>query len=86
MSLLSGSGACVLRLSAAGAWLSAACIRAGARLSSADAWVSSAGTRPWLAAWRFRWGPVTYCTQRYRSYNPQTGTYLGNDGQRHHCP
>ena len=25
-------------------------------------------------------------TQRYRSYNPQTGTYLGNDGQRHHCP
>jgi len=55
--LLSGSGACVLRLSAAGAWLSAACIRAGAWLSSADAWVSSAGTRPWLAAWRFRWGP-----------------------------
>jgi hypothetical protein len=30
--------------------------------------------------------PVTYCTQRYRSYNPQTGTYLGTDGQRHHCP
>jgi hypothetical protein len=30
--------------------------------------------------------PVAYCTQRYRSYNPQTGTYLGNDGQRHHCP
>jgi len=48
--LLSGSGACVLRLSAA-------CIRAGARLSSTDAWISSAGTRPWLAAWRFRWGP-----------------------------
>jgi hypothetical protein len=30
--------------------------------------------------------PVAYCTQRYRSYNPQTGTYLGNDGQRHRCP
>ena len=30
--------------------------------------------------------PVAYCTQRYRSYNPQTGTYLGNDGQRHHYP
>src|SRR5271169_5455264 len=30
--------------------------------------------------------PVAYCTQRYRSYNPQTGTYLGTDGQRHHCP
>jgi hypothetical protein len=30
--------------------------------------------------------PVAYCTQRYRSYNPQTGTYLGTDGQRHQCP
>ena len=30
--------------------------------------------------------PVAYCKQRYRSYNPQTGTYLGTDGQRHHCP
>jgi hypothetical protein len=30
--------------------------------------------------------PVAYCTQRYRSYSPQTGTYLGTDGQRHHCP
>lgn len=30
--------------------------------------------------------PVAYCTQRYRSYNPQSGTYLGNDGQHHHCP
>ena len=29
---------------------------------------------------------VAYCTQRYRSYNPQTGTYFGTDGQRHHCP
>jgi hypothetical protein len=30
--------------------------------------------------------PVAYCTQRYRSYNPQSGTYLGIDGQRHPCP
>jgi len=30
--------------------------------------------------------PVAYCMQRYRSYNPQTGTYLGTDGQRHPCP
>lgn len=27
-----------------------------------------------------------YCAQRYRSYNPATGTYLGYDGQRHSCP
>lgn len=31
-------------------------------------------------------GDVQYCMQRYRSYNPNTGTYLGNDGQRHPCP
>ena len=29
---------------------------------------------------------VAYCTQRYRSYDPSSGTYLGNDGQRHPCP
>src|SRR5262249_46551723 len=30
--------------------------------------------------------PVAYCMQRYRSYDPQSGTYLGYDGQRHPCP
>lgn len=29
---------------------------------------------------------VSYCTQRFRSYDRATGTYLGNDGKRHHCP
>jgi BA14K-like protein len=29
---------------------------------------------------------VAYCMQTYRSYDPQSGTYLGNDGQRHPCP
>lgn len=23
---------------------------------------------------------------RFRSYNPQTGTYIGYDGRRHYCP
>ncbi|CAL78590.1 conserved hypothetical protein; putative signal peptide [Bradyrhizobium sp. ORS 278] len=27
-----------------------------------------------------------YCAQRYRSYDPRSGTYLGNDGRRHSCP
>jgi hypothetical protein len=30
--------------------------------------------------------PTAYCAQRYHSYDPATGTYLGNDGQRHPCP
>jgi hypothetical protein len=27
-----------------------------------------------------------YCKQRFRSYDPASGTYLGYDGQRHPCP
>lgn len=30
-------------------------------------------------------GDPTYCAQRYRSYDPATGTYLGFDGLRHPC-
>ena len=30
--------------------------------------------------------PTAYCMQRFKSYDPRTGTYLGNDGQRHPCP
>ena len=26
-----------------------------------------------------------YCAQRYRSYDPASGTYLGYDGLRHLC-
>lgn len=29
---------------------------------------------------------TAYCMQRYHSYNPRTGTYLGYDGRRHSCP
>ena len=29
---------------------------------------------------------VAYCTQRFRSYDPGSGTYLGFDGLRHPCP
>ncbi len=29
---------------------------------------------------------VSYCMQRFRSYDPGSGTYLGYDGYRHPCP
>jgi opacity protein-like surface antigen len=29
---------------------------------------------------------VAYCSQRFRSYDPRSGTYLGYDGFRHRCP
>jgi hypothetical protein len=28
---------------------------------------------------------TSYCAQRYRSYDPGSGTYLGSDGLRHPC-
>jgi hypothetical protein len=29
---------------------------------------------------------IAYCSRKYRSYDPNTGTFLGNDGLRHPCP
>ena len=29
---------------------------------------------------------IAYCQQRFRSYDPSSGTYLGFDGIRHPCP
>jgi BA14K-like protein len=29
---------------------------------------------------------VAYCQQRFQSYDPYSGTYLGFDGLRHPCP
>jgi hypothetical protein len=31
-------------------------------------------------------GAEGYCAQRFRSYDPSSGTYMGYDGQRHPCP
>ena len=28
---------------------------------------------------------TTFCAQRYRSYDPESGTFLGYDGRRHRC-
>ena len=35
--------------------------------------------RPWSQAW------VEYCSNRYRSFNYRTGTYVGYDGREHFC-
>jgi hypothetical protein len=29
---------------------------------------------------------VAYCMSRFRTYNPNTGTYIGSDGLAHSCP
>ncbi|APH73098.1 BA14K family protein [Aquibium oceanicum] len=39
----------------------------------------AAGLEPWTAEW------YRYCSQRYRSFDAQTGTFRGYDGQDHFC-
>lgn len=38
-----------------------------------------AGYEPWSRGW------YQYCSDRYRSFNPNTGTYRGYDGRDHFC-
>jgi BA14K-like protein len=37
------------------------------------------GPPAWSPAW------YNYCAQRYRSFNPQTGYFIGADGQPYFC-
>ncbi len=43
------------------------------------AYVVRSPLRPWSRAW------MNYCSQRYRSFDPGTGTYVGYDGEEHFC-
>ncbi len=38
------------------------------------------------AAEQQRQDAINYCLQRYRSYDPNSMTYLGRDGMRRSCP
>jgi hypothetical protein len=31
-------------------------------------------------------GDIEYCMRRYRTYDPNTGTYIGKGGRRYACP
>ena len=33
-----------------------------------------------------QYAAIAYCARRYRSYDPDSQTYLGRDGLRHSCP
>lgn len=39
----------------------------------------SGGLEPWSRGW------FDYCSETYRSFNPDTGTFVGFDGQEHFC-
>lgn len=37
------------------------------------------GLEPWSRSW------YRYCSDRYRSFDPRSGTYVGYDGEEHFC-
>ncbi|WP_337268926.1 BA14K family protein [Oryzifoliimicrobium ureilyticus] len=37
------------------------------------------GLEPWTPQWQ------RYCAYRYRSFDPRSGTFIGNDGRSHFC-
>ncbi|ASY57331.1 MULTISPECIES: BA14K family protein [Sinorhizobium] len=41
--------------------------------------VDSYDLEPWTPAW------YRYCSQRYRSFDPESGTFVGYDGRSHFC-
>ena len=59
------------------------------------AWIGAAGlfgSNPWRSATSYPSQVVIgsardqgYCSRRYRSYDPSSGTFLGKDGARRHC-
>jgi hypothetical protein len=67
----------------------------GAAGFAAGALLGSALARPYYygpPAYAYEPGPgypddaEAYCEQRFRSYDPASGTYAGYDGRRHPCP
>jgi hypothetical protein len=57
----------------------------GGAIASAQQPVYAAPPPPYAVARGGDADWIAYCSQRYRSFDPASGTYLGYDGQRHMC-
>jgi hypothetical protein len=64
--------------------------RVGPLGNSATQGVNPAVHRSLRGAGAFALAPgddtLAYCMQRFKSFDPATGTYMGLDGMRHSCP
>ncbi len=88
--------ACPLRLSSRIRRSTAVATLAGAIIGGILGGIIASQARPY---YRYPYAPypyaypyapvdpaIAYCIRRYRSYDPYSMTYLGNDGYRHPCP
>ncbi len=44
-----------------------------------DDYAYAGGLEPWSSEW------YDYCSDRYRSFSPRSGTFIGYDGEEHFC-
>lgn len=64
---------------AAGAIVGGALASRERRVIIYDTAPARAGLRPWTPAW------YAHCARKYRSFDAETGHYLGYDGRYHFC-
>ena len=57
-----------------GGWIGSQATRPGRQATDVEG-----DLEPWSKAW------FGYCTNRYRSFDPETGRYYGYDGEYHFC-
>ncbi|MCX5516065.1 hypothetical protein C3941_20860 [Kaistia algarum] len=63
-----------------------AALAAGVIGLAAGAMIGSAINQPRYAAPQYGGNDyIAYCSQRYRSFNPATGTFTGYDGRKYRC-
>lgn len=64
---------------AAGALLGATITQQQPAIVQSGAPATATGIPPWTPAW------YSYCSRKFKSFNPETGLYLGYDGKYHYC-
>jgi Ni/Co efflux regulator RcnB len=52
---------------------------------AAGAMIANSANQPRYYSGGYGGDYVSYCSNRYRSFNPRTGTYTGYDGYQHRC-
>ena len=59
---------------------------ADAARSAVQSQIQSVRNSIWYRTRRAEESDVAYCTRRFRSYDPRSGTYVAYDGRRRRCP
>ena len=67
-------------------WIYGGVVRLRNRLRGKDSTSGAAPAPGYSAGYQAGAADTARCMERYRSYDPASGTYLGRDRRRHPCP